>query len=199
MSNSKSSRQNNFLIQGGILAIAGIVVRIIGMIYRIPLTHIIGDRGNSLYDSAYSVYSIILIISSYSLPVAISKMLAAKNSQKEYVNSERIFKCSLIYAVIVGLIAAVFCYVAAPVLVKSEAAVPVLRVLAPVIFFSAILGTFRGLFQGQGTMIPTSISQIFEQIFNAIVSVLAAYLLVRPYMTADPEDVLPSRGAMGST
>ena len=52
MSNSKSSRQNNFLIQGGILAIAGIVVRIIGMIYRIPLTHIIGDRGNSLYDSA---------------------------------------------------------------------------------------------------------------------------------------------------
>lgn len=78
MSNSKSSRQNNFLIQGGILAIAGIVVRIIGMIYRIPLTHIIGDRGNSLYDSAYSVYSIILIISSYSLPVAISKMLAAK-------------------------------------------------------------------------------------------------------------------------
>lgn len=199
MSNPKISRQNNFLLQGSILAIAGIVVRIIGMIYRIPLTHIIGDRGNSLYDSAYSVYSIILIISSYSLPVAISKMLAAKDSRKEFVNSDRIFKCSLLYAVIVGVIAAVFCYVAAPILVKSEAAVPVLRVLAPVIFFSAILGTFRGLFQGQGTMIPTSISQIFEQIFNAIVSVLAAYLLVKPFVTEDPEDLLPSRGAMGST
>lgn len=199
MGGTKENRRNSFLIQGGILAIAGIIVRIIGMIYRVPLTHIIGDRGNSLYDSAYSVYSIILIISSYSLPVAVSKMVAAKNSRKEYINADRIFKCSLIYATVVGLLAAVFCYAAAPVLVKTEAAIPVLRVLAPVIFFSAILGTFRGLFQGQGTMVPTSISQIFEQIFNAIVSVLAAYLLVRPFIKEDPGDVLPSRGAMGST
>ncbi|MCM1494186.1 MAG: polysaccharide biosynthesis protein [Bacteroides sp.] len=199
MSGTNESRRKNFLVQGGILAIAGIIVRMIGMIYRVPLTHIIGDRGNSLYDSAYSVYSIILIISSYSLPVAVSKMVAAKNSRKEYVNADRIFRCSLIYAVIVGLAAAVFCYVAAPVLVKADAAVPVLQVLSPVIFFSAVLGTFRGLFQGQGTMIPTSISQIFEQIFNAIVSVLAAYLLVRPFVTEDPQDVLPARGAMGST
>lgn len=199
MSEKTESRRNNFLIQGGILAIAGIIVRLIGMVYRIPLTHIIGDRGNSLYDSAYSVYSIILIISSYSLPVAVSKMIAGKNSRKEYINADRIFRCSFVYAVVVGLIAAVFCYAAAPVLVKTEAAVPVLRVLAPVIFFSALLGTFRGLFQGQGTMIPTSISQICEQILNAIVSVLAAYLLVRPFVEADPEDILPSRGAMGST
>ncbi len=199
MSETKESRRKNFLVQGGILAIAGIIVRLIGMIYRVPLTRIIGDRGNSLYDSAYSVYSIILIISSYSLPVAVSKMVAAKNSRKEYINADRIFRCSLIYAVIVGLAASVFCYVAAPVLVKAEGAVPVLQVLSPVIFFSAVLGTFRGLFQGQGTMIPTSISQIFEQIFNAIVSVLAAYLLVRPFVTEDPQDVLPARGAMGST
>lgn len=199
MSGTKESRRKNFLIQGGILAIAGIIVRLIGMIYRVPLTRIIGDRGNSLYDSAYSVYSIILIISSYSLPVAVSKMVAAKNSRKEYINADRIFRCSLIYAVIVGLAASVFCYVAAPVLVKAEGAVPVLQVLSPVIFFSAVLGTFRGLFQGQGTMIPTSISQIFEQIFNAVVSVLAAYLLVRPFVTEDPQDLLPARGAMGST
>lgn len=199
MSGTKESRRKNFLIQGGILAIAGIIVRLIGMIYRVPLTRIIGDRGNSLYDSAYSVYSIILIISSYSLPVAVSKMVAAKNSRKEYINADRIFRCSLIYAVVVGLAASVFCYVAAPVLVKAEGAVPVLQVLSPVIFFSAVLGTFRGLFQGQGTMIPTSISQIFEQIFNAVVSVLAAYLLVRPFVTEDPQDLLPARGAMGST
>lgn len=199
MGERKDNRRNNFLVQGGILAIAGIIVRLIGMVYRIPLTHIIGDRGNSLYDSAYSVYSIILIISSYSLPVAVSKMLAAKNSRKEYLDADRIFHCSLVYAFVVGLIASVFCYAAAPVLVKTAAAVPVLRVLAPVILFSSILGTFRGLFQGQGTMIPTSISQIIEQIFNAVVSVLAAWLLVHPFLEADPEDQLPSRGAMGST
>ncbi|MBQ8982266.1 MAG: polysaccharide biosynthesis protein [Lachnospiraceae bacterium] len=196
---SQGHKQYNFLIQGGILAIAGIVVRIIGMIYRVPLTHIIGDRGNSLYSNAYDVYSIILIISSYSLPVAVSKMMAGKYSVKEYENADRIFKGALIYALIVGSVAAVFCYAAAPILVKAEGAVPVLRVLAPVIFFSAILGTFRGLFQGQGTMIPTSLSQILEQIMNAVVSVLAAWLLVRPFTVSDPEDLLPRRGAMGST
>lgn len=199
MSDSGKRRQNNFLIQGGILAIAGIVVRIIGMIYRIPLTHIIGDRGNSLYSNAYDVYSIILIISSYSLPVAISKMMASKYSTKEYVNADRIFKGALIYALIVGSLGAVFCYIAAPVLVKADGAVPILRVLAPVIFFSAILGTFRGLFQGQGSMVPTSLSQVIEQILNAVVSVLAAWLLVRPFIASDPDDLLPMRGAMGST
>lgn len=199
MGETKDRRRNSFLLQGGILAVAGIVVRIIGMIYRIPLTAIIGDRGNSLYDSAYSAYSIILIISSYSIPVAVSKMIAAKNSKKEYINAERIFKGSLFYAAIVGVIAAFLCYAFAPWLVKADAAVPALRILAPVIFFSAILGTFRGLFQGQGSMVPTSISQIFEQIMNAIVSVLAAWLLVRPFLNADPEDLRPSRGAMGST
>ncbi len=199
MGETKDRRRNSFLLQGGILAVAGIIVRIIGMIYRIPLTAIIGDRGNSLYDSAYSAYSIILIISSYSIPVAVSKMIAAKNSKKEYINAERIFKGSLFYAAIVGVIAAFLCYAFAPWLVKADAAVPALRILAPVIFFSAILGTFRGLFQGQGSMVPTSISQIFEQIMNAIVSVLAAWLLVRPFLNADPEDLRPSRGAMGST
>lgn len=199
MSEPKDKRRNSFLLQGGILAVAGIIVRIIGMIYRVPLTAIIGDRGNSLYDSAYSAYSIILIISSYSIPVAVSKMIAAKNSKKEYVNAERIFKGSLFYAAVVGLLAAFLCYVFAPWLVKADAAVPALRVLAPVIFFSAILGTFRGLFQGQGSMVPTSISQIFEQIMNAVVSVVAAWLLVRPFLNADPEDLRPSRGAMGST
>ena len=199
MGETKDRRRNSFLLQGGILAVAGIIVRIIGMIYRIPLTAIIGDRGNSLYDSAYSAYSIILIISSYSIPVAVSKMIAAKNSKKEYINAERIFKGSLFYAAIVGVIAAFLCYAFAPWLVKADAAVPALRILAPVIFFSAIIGTFRGLFQGQGSMVPTSISQIFEQIMNAIVSVLAAWLLVRPFLNADPEDLRPSRGAMGST
>lgn len=199
MSETNKKHQNSFLIQGTILALAGIIVRIIGMLYRIPLTRIIGDRGNSIYDSAFSAYSIILIISSYSLPVAVSKLIAAKNTKKEFLNADRVFKMSLLYAIVVGLLASVLCYAFAPWLVKVEGGVPVLRVLAPVIFFSAILGTFRGVFQGEGTMVPTSISQIIEQIFNAIVSVLAAYLLVKPYLVNDPQDLLPSRGAMGST
>ncbi len=69
---------SNFIIQGSILAIAGIIVRLIGMLYRIPLANYIGDEGNGYYSAAYNIYSIMLILSSYSLPVAVSKMVSAR-------------------------------------------------------------------------------------------------------------------------
>lgn len=193
-----SSKKNNFLVQGGILAVAGILVRIIGLLYRVPLQRIIGDAGNSLYDSAYSIYSMILIISSYSIPVAVSKLISAFNAKHQYRNSDRVFKCSMVFACCSGLIAAILCYVFAPQLVTAKA-VLALRILSPVIFFSAILSVLRGLFQGQQTMIPTSISQIIEQIFNAAVSIIAALILVSPLRGTEKESLIPSYGAGGST
>ena len=77
--NKKSS--TSFLVQGSILAIASIVSRIIGLIYRIPLTNIIGDTGNDYYGTAFQIYNILLIISSYSLPLAVSKLVSANYSQ----------------------------------------------------------------------------------------------------------------------
>ena len=74
----KKNKAANFVIQGSILAMAGILVRIIGMLYRMPLNDIIGKQGNGYYTSAYNVYNILLILSSYSMPVAISKMISAR-------------------------------------------------------------------------------------------------------------------------
>ena len=71
-------KKNDFIAQGSILAIASILVRVMGMIYRIPMTAIIGDKGNGFYSYAYSVYTILLLLSSYSLPLAVSKMVSAK-------------------------------------------------------------------------------------------------------------------------
>ncbi|MDU4977298.1 MAG: oligosaccharide flippase family protein, partial [Hungatella hathewayi] len=87
MENNRTSRSrkkpekkgaSNFIIQGTILAAAGIIVRLIGMLYRIPLANILGDEGNGYYSSAFTIYSILLIVSSYSLPTAVSKMIATK-------------------------------------------------------------------------------------------------------------------------
>ena len=76
---SETKPQNsNFIVQGGILAAAGIISRIIGFIYRIPLQNTIGDAGMGYYSAAFQIYSIMLIISSYSLPVAVSKLVAAR-------------------------------------------------------------------------------------------------------------------------
>lgn len=164
-------------MQAGILAAAGIISRIIGLLYRSPLQKVITDLGLGYYSSAYNYYTIILLISSYSIPSAISKVIAQKLGVKEYRNAHRIFLCSLVYVLVVGGIASLFLFFGAGLLV-SGAAIPVLRTFAPTIFVYGILGVLRGYFQAHKSMAQTSVSQILEQIANAIVSVGAAYLLI---------------------
>ena len=175
---AQQKKKDSFVLQAGILAAAGIIVRIIGLLYRSPLTSIIGLEGNGYYSSAINMYTIILLVSSYSIPSAISKVIAQRLAYKEYRNAQRVFQCALIYVVIVGAAASLFAFFGASFLVDVENAVPVLRVFAPTIFFSGLLGVLRGYFQAHGTMMHTSISQILEQILNAGVSMLAAYLLI---------------------
>lgn len=173
---SKTKKNDSFILQAGILAMAGIFSRIIGILYRSPLAHIIGNEGNGYYGAAINIYTIILLISSYSIPSAISKVIAQRLAVKEYKNAHRIFHCALIYVVVVGGIASLFAFFGAGILVEKNSVV-VLRVFAPTIFFSGLLGVLRGYFQAHKTMLQTSISQIFEQIINAAVSLLAAHLL----------------------
>ncbi len=180
MGNGKK-RRDNFIIQGGILAIASLLSRIIGLIYRIPLTNIIGDEGNGIYSSAYNIYNIILLLSSYSLPLAVSKLVSARVGKKEHRNAQRIYWGALIFAIIVGLGAALLAFFGARYLtgnlLNSPMSLLSLQILAPAVFFVAVMGVMRGYFQGIGSTVPTAVSQILEQIFNAIFSVAAAYIL----------------------
>ncbi len=169
---------SNFIIQGSILAIAGIIVRLIGMLYRIPLANYIGDEGNGYYSAAYNIYSIMLILSSYSLPVAVSKMVSARLARGQYRNARKILRAALFYATIVGGVG--FCALwfgsgfFAEHVIKMPYSAYALKVLAPTVWIMAYLGVLRGFFQGHSTMVPTAISQIFEQIVNAVISLLAA-------------------------
>lgn len=179
-SQNGNKKSNSFVLQAGILAAAGMIVKVISLIYRSPLLSIIGLEGNNYYSAAINIYTIILLISSYSIPSAISKVIAQRLAFREYRNAQKVFHAALLYVLIVGGIAAAVTFVAAPLLVsKNPNAVTALRVLAPTIFFSGVLGVFRGYFQAHGSMVHTSISQVLEQIMNAVVSILAAYLLIR--------------------
>ncbi|MDE5933859.1 MAG: polysaccharide biosynthesis protein [Lachnospiraceae bacterium] len=176
---AQQKKKDSFVLQAGILAAAGIIVKIIGLIYRSPLTSIIGLEGNGYYSSAINIYTIILLVSSYSIPSAISKVIAQRLAYKEYRNAQRVFQCALIYVLVVGGVASLVTFFAAPLLVSDMPnSIPVLRVFAPTIFFSGLLGVLRGYFQAHGSMAHTSISQILEQILNAGISILAAYLLI---------------------
>ncbi|MDU6265742.1 MAG: polysaccharide biosynthesis protein [Anaerocolumna aminovalerica] len=189
-------KKDSFIKQAGILAMAGIICRIIGILYRSPLTGIIGDEGNGYYSVAYNIYTIILLVSSYSIPSAISKVIAQKLAMKEYRNAQRIFYCSIIYVVVVGGLASLFTYFGAGILVQSNS-IGVLKVFAPTIFISGLLGVLRGYFQAHRTMVPTSISQIIEQIMNAVISILAAYLLMQTVADSD-STTIAIYGATGS-
>ena len=168
MGKQSKKSSTSFLVQGSILAIASIVSRIIGLIYRIPLTNIIGDTGNDYYGTAFQIYNILLIISSYSLPLAVSKLVSANYSQGRRHNVYRILKCALVFGACTGTIAALILLFGAEfitgTLMKTPMSIFAVRVLIPVLLIVAVLGVMRGFFQGLGTMMPSATSQILEQI-----------------------------------
>jgi stage V sporulation protein B len=197
---SARNKSNHFLVQGSILAATSLIVRIIGLLYRIPMTNIIGDEGMGLYIMTFEIYNIALILSSYSLPMAVSKLVAVRTSNKEHRNAYRIFLSAMTIAISVGLIATLIIFIGADFIAtvfydNANIALP-LRVLAPTIFVFAIMGVLRGFYQGKNTMIPTAISQVLEQIINAVVSVVAAYLLVKNFNASIN---VVSYGAAGGT
>lgn len=207
MSDKKKSIRNGIIMQGSILAIAGLIARAIGIIRRIPLTNIIGDAGNGYYAVAYEVYSIILLLSSYSLPLAVSKLVASRVSRGQYKNADRILKGALSFAVISGSLACLFVLIFADWIAGSIMGEPMsaigLRFLAPTLFIVAIMGVFRGYFQGLGSMTPTAISQIIEQIFLVIFSLLFADLFFTKGMSYTNlmlnDQYAPAWGAAGAT
>lgn len=182
MKKQKKSRvDSNFIVQGSILTIASIVARVIGLIYRVPLTNILGDSGNSFYSTANEIYTLILMISAFSLPLALSRLMSERIVKGEYRNADKLFTCAMRLAVLAGGAMALLTYAFAGIItkyvMKFEYAKFGLRVIAPAILVFAITGTFRGYFQGFGNMRPTAASQIIEQIVNAILSVVCAGLL----------------------
>ncbi|MBO7364551.1 MAG: polysaccharide biosynthesis protein [Lachnospiraceae bacterium] len=173
--------QNNYLVHGGILAVASVLVRLIGMIYRVPMANIIGSEGSGYYAHAYSVYNILLLLSSYSLPLAVSKMVSARVSAGRWRETGRVLTVAMLFGTAIGAVFGLICWFGADffctkVLNAPMAAVP-LRWMAPTVFIMAVLGVLRGFYQGFQTTIPTAISQILEQIVNAFVSVGMAAVL----------------------
>ena len=177
---NKNSKSTNFIVQGGILAMDGVIARLIGLIYRVPMQRTIGDAGMGYYSAAFQIYSLMLIISSYSLPVAVSKLIAGYTARDEYKNAKRIYNCSMLFACFTGGITCLIVFFCADFLaglIKLPKSAIALRILAPTLLVVAIMGVMRGFFQGNGSMVPTAASQLVEQIINAIVSVVAAKFL----------------------
>lgn len=195
-------------MQGAILGVSSIIVRMIGILYRVPLNNILGEKGVAYYGIAFEVYSFLLLLSSYSLPLAVSKMVSKRTTLKEYKNTRRIFVFALIFAACIGCAAFAITYFGADFFAKllnyPQSAVA-LRTLSFGLIIMSVLGVMRGFFQGLGTMVPTALSNIFEQIINAIVSLVAATAFYKSALTAVTaskytfDNVPEAMGASGGT
>ena len=179
---AKEKRGSSFVMQAAILASASLIVRFIGFLYRLPLTELIGDTGNGIYNAGYQIYTFLLILSSAGLPAAISRLVSTRIAKGEFQNAHRVFRVALAFAVTLGSIGMVVLYVFAEQFASWGGiadSVYSIKTLAPTLLIVSIMSVYRGYLQGLNIMVPTAVSQIIEQIFNAIFSVYLAWILVK--------------------
>lgn len=197
-----TNRKNDLLRQGSILAVAGILVRLIGILYRIPMSNLLGDAGNGIYSVAYGIYGVTLTLASSSLPLAVSKLIAQRSIQKQHQNAYRLFRVALAFSLAVGAAAALFLFFGADFLeglyARQGLAKP-LRIVAPTVLVMSALGILRGFFQGKNTMLPTAVSQLLEQIVNALVSIAAISWMMKAFAESDQQSAYGAAGGIMGT
>ena len=176
-----SSKGSNFLKGAAILSIAGILVKILGAIYRIPLSNIIQSEGMGYYQTAYPFYTLLLTLSTAGFPVAIAKLVSENRAIGDHKSAYKVFKVALVGLVIGGILTSLFVAVQARTIVDSlgnSNAYYALMALVPALLFVPMMSAFRGLFQGRRNMTPTAVSQVVEQLFRVIAGLTLTYLLL---------------------
>ncbi len=172
----------HFLRGAMVLTMAGLVSKVIGALYRIPLARLIGGEGIGLYQMAYPIYTLMLALSTAGVPVAISILVAEHQARGDGAGARRVFRLALTLLAFTGGLFAVGLffsayYLSERVLHEPRAFYPVVA-LSPAIFLTAVMSAFRGYFQGNQDMAPTASSQVVEQVFRVGTVLVAAYLLL---------------------
>ena len=181
-------KQNTFFGGAAILAVGILVVKLIGMFYKIPLTNIIGEQGTADFNNAYYIYSVLLTISTAGLPVAVSKLVSEANALNRRNQVRKIFRLSLTLFLALGAISFLIMFFRADLLadmMHDGKAAAGIRALAPAVICVGCLSAFRGYAQGHGDMAPTAISQIIEALCKLVVGLSLAFWLIRAGQGAD--------------
>ncbi len=179
--------KKSFIKGAAILGAAGLIVKIIGAFYRIPLTNILqrgGYDGMVYYATAYPYYSWLLVISSAGFPTAISKLVSERVAVGDKKGATAVFKTAFRLLCIIGVITTALLFLGSGLIAKL-ADVPAanlsLMALAPSLFFVSIMCAYRGYLQGMQMMTGTALSQITEQVGKLIASYTLAILFVKLY------------------
>ncbi len=179
---ASSSKKQTFLHGAALLAMATAVVKLVGALYKLPLKMVIGDEGYSYFSSAYDIYTVLLLVSTAGLPVAMSRMISQASSLNDSKQARRVYNTSRALFLGIGGISSALMLLFCKTLAQSQEqpdAWMAIFCLAPCAFFMGIISTYRGFFQGQGNMLPTSKSQILEAVVKLTVGLAAAVLILQ--------------------
>lgn len=175
------SKSKSFVLGAAILGVAGLITKLLGAAFRIPLTNIIGASGMGYYQTAYPIYVLLLTISTSGIPTAISRMVAERRAQDQYYEAHRVFKTAFKLMLGIGLVTSIGVLIFAPTICDWQMepeSVYALRAIAPALLLCPVMSCLRGFFQGRRTMAPTALSQVVEQVFRVGLGLLLSYLLL---------------------
>lgn len=175
-------RTQSFMGNVAIVLFAQLMVKILGMVYRMVITNIsgFGDSGNGFYTAGFQVYTVLLAVSSIGIPNAIAKMVSERVALNDYMGAHRVFHSALILFSVIGAVFSGLLFFGADVVAQSivnmDGVQYVMRALSPSIFFVCVSSVIRGYFQGLNDMRATSLSQMLEQVFKCGLTIVLVLL-----------------------
>ncbi|MBE6685107.1 MAG: polysaccharide biosynthesis protein [Ruminococcaceae bacterium] len=179
----KRIRDNGFMSGVVVLSLSAVIVKIIGLVYKIPMLKLLGSEGMGYFNSAYEIYTLFCIIATTGLPVAMSVMISSEKG-----GAERIFRVAMRLFLLLGVVgSAVMIGFARPFseFLGSDKTVFCIFAIAPTVFLICLSSAYRGFFQGHGRMVPTAVSQVIEALGKLLLGLLFAFIALRSGYSVD--------------
>ena len=170
-----------FLKGALVLAIANLVVKIIGAVFKIPLYDLIGKEGSGLFNVAYQIYTFMFIIATAGFPIAVSKMVAESMARDDEYDARRVFETARLLLGVIGMAGSLILFVFSDglaALLGNEAAAMGIKIISPSVFFVALVSAYRGYFQGKQNMYPTAASEVIEAVAKLGIGIFAAVFVM---------------------
>ena len=180
----QEGQQTSTLMMKGatILVIAGIVSKIFGAIFRIPLTNMIGAEGQAYYSAAYAVYNLLFVIATAGFPVAISRMVSSRIAEGDFINAHKSYKLAMKVSWALGIVSFLIMYFGAGAIAniyKNPGSEASMKAISLALLFTPLVASMRGYYQGRQDMKPTGITEVIEQMMRVAAGLTLAYMFYR--------------------
>ncbi len=180
----QEGQQTSALLMKGatILVIAGIVSKIFGAIFRIPLTNMIGAEGQAYYSASYAVYNLLFVIATAGFPVAISRMVSSRIAERDFINAHKSYKLAMKVSWALGIASFIIMYFGAGAIAgfyKNPGSAASMKAISVALLFTPLVASMRGYYQGRQNMIPTGITEVIEQMIRVASGLTLAYMFYK--------------------